>query len=80
MKKLFAITLLVNLNLYTMERIQKEYVKLINMDGNVLHDKIYNTSINDLKRNVKQRKRNKKSECFRCWSEILTTIKHCNEE
>jgi hypothetical protein len=89
MKKLFAVALLLNLNLYTMERIQKEfkkyhakdYDKLIEMDKKEFYNKMTNMTINDIKKNIKKRvERTDDSDCFprfsRFISSALTTTRH----
>lgn len=83
MKKIFAVALLLNLNLYTVERIEKklkkfraeEYVKLIDMDEKEFYDIITNTTINDLKKNIKKRKkRTNQSDCLPCFDKYLSRM------
>lgn len=72
MKMLFSVALLLSTTLYTMDCVPKkhkthprdEHTKLINMDHQYLHDIVMHTTLNDIKKRTKKRKRIKESDCL----------------
>jgi hypothetical protein len=63
MKNLFALGLILNLNLFTMDcahkhnhHNRKDYIKIISSGKKEFLDIISNTTLNDLKRNAQKRK------------------------